>query len=143
MTLIKKRRNIPLRVEDIMSTPSVTVGTETPVEEAAKVMDDHNISSVMVVDKDGKLVGIFTDRDLRFAVAEGKVGKNLPIHMLMTENPITVSPSEPVLEAMRKMRDADIKHLPVVDKDGKPIGMVTMRDIVDVAWLLLEILAPS
>ncbi len=143
MPLLRRRRRLPLRVEDVMSTPPITVDKETPIEQAAKVMDDNNISSVMVVDKDGKLVGIFTDRDLRFAVAEGKVGKGLPIHMLMTENPITISPSDLVIDAMKKMRDADIKHLPVVDEEGKPLGMITMRDIIDAAWLLLEVLAPS
>ena len=143
MPLLRRRRRLPLRVEDVMSTPPITVDKETPIEQAAKVMDDNNISSVMVVDKDGKLVGIFTDRDLRFAVAEGKVGKGLPIHMLMTENPITISPSDLVIDAMKKMRDADIKHLPVVDGEGKPLGMITMRDIIDAAWLLLEVLAPS
>ncbi len=143
MPLLRRRRHLPLRVEDVMSTPPITVDREISIEQAAKVMDDNNISSVMIVDKDGKLVGIFTDRDLRFAVAEGKVGKGLPIHMLMTENPITISPSDLVIDAMKKMRDADIKHLPVVDGEGKPIGMITMRDIIDVAWLLLEVLAPS
>ncbi len=143
MPLLRRRRRLPLRVEDVMSTPPITVDKETPIEQAAKVMDDNNISSVMVVDKDGKLVGIFTDRDLRFAVAEGKVGKGLPIHMLMTENPITISPSDLVIDAMKKMRNADIKHLPVVDGEGKPLGMITMRDIIDAAWLLLEVLAPS
>jgi len=143
MPLLKRRRNLPLRVEDIMSAPPITVAMDTPVEQAVKVMDDNNISSVMIVGKDGKLSGIFTDRDLRFAVAEGKIGKGLPIHMLMTEDPVTISPSELVLEAMRKMRDADIKHLPVVDKDHKPLGMITMRDILDAAWLLFEVLAPS
>ncbi len=143
MPLVKKRRELPLRVEDIMSVPPVTVDMNTPVEKAAKVMDDNSISSVMVVDRDGKLIGIFTDRDLRYAVAGGKVGKELPIHMMMTENPITISPGASILEAMRKMRDADIKHLPVVDKDNKPLGMITMRDILDAAWLLLEVIAPA
>jgi len=143
LPLLRRKRHLPLRVEDVMSTPPITVDKETPIEQAAKVMDDNKISSVMVVDKDGKLVGIFTDRDLRFAVAEGKVGKGLPIHMLMTENPISISPSDLVIDAMKKMRDVDIKHLPVVDGEGKPIGMITMRDIIDVAWLLLEVLAPS
>ncbi len=142
MPLIKRRREIPLRVGDIMSSPPITVNEKTPVEEAVKVMNENNVSSVMVVNDAGELVGIFTDRDLRFAVAEGKVGKGLPIHMLMTENPITVTPSTPVLEAMKKMREINVKHLPVVD-GKKPLGMITSRDIIDAAWLLFEILAPS
>ena len=142
MPLLKRRREIPLRVGDIMSTPPITVNEKTPVEEVARVMNDNNISSVMVVNDAGELVGIFTDRDLRFAVAEGKVGKGLPVHMLMTENPITVTPSTSVIEAMRKMREVNVKHLPVVE-DKRPVGMITSRDIVDAAWLLFEVLAPS
>lgn len=142
MPLLRRRRSLPLRVEDVMSTPPITADMETPVEQVAKIMDDNKVSSVMVVNKENKLVGIFTDRDLRFAVAGGKIGKGLPIHMLMTENPITVSPHTLITEAVRKMRDADIKHLPVVDEEGKPKGIVAIKDIIDVVWLLMEVFSP-
>jgi len=140
MPLLRRKRELPLRVEDVMTSPAVTVKMDTPVEEAAKVMDEKRISSILVVDESGKLVGIFTDRDLRFAAANGKIGKGIPIHMLMTENPITISPSDPITEALRKMRDADVKHLPVVDKENRPVGIVAVRDVLDAVMMLMQLI---
>ncbi|RDD53997.1 MAG: CBS domain-containing protein [Candidatus Korarchaeota archaeon NZ13-K] len=140
MPLLRRKRELPLRVEDVMTSPAVTVKMDTPVEEAAKVMDEKRISSILVVDEGGKLVGIFTDRDLRFAAANGKIGKGIPIHMLMTENPITISPSDPITEALRKMRDADVKHLPVVDKENRPVGIVAVRDVLDAVMMLMQLI---
>ncbi|MCS7102793.1 MAG: CBS domain-containing protein [Candidatus Korarchaeum sp.] len=140
MPLLRRKRELPLRVEDVMTSPAVTVKMNTPVEEAAKVMDEKRISSILVVDDSGKLVGIFTDRDLRFAAANGKIGKGIPIHMMMTENPITISPSDPITEALRKMRDADVKHLPVVDKENKPVGVIASRDVLDAVMILMQLM---
>lgn len=140
MPVLRRKRELPLRVEDVMTSPAVTVKMNTPVEEAAKVMDERRISSILVVDDGGKLVGIFTDRDLRFAAANGKIGKGIPVHMLMTENPITISPGEPVTEALRKMRDADVKHLPVVDKENKPVGVIAVRDVLDAVMMLIQLM---
>lgn len=140
MPLLRRKRELPLRVEDVMTSPAVSVKMDTPVEEAAKVMDEKRISSILVVDEGGKLVGIFTDRDLRFAAANGKIGKGIPIHMLMTENPITISPSDPITEALRKMRDADVKHLPVVDKENRPVGIVAVRDVLDAVMMLMQLI---
>ncbi|MEM1984639.1 MAG: CBS domain-containing protein [Candidatus Korarchaeum sp.] len=140
MPLLRRKRELPLRVEDVMTSPAVTVKMDTPVEEAAKVMDERRISSILVVDDNGKLVGIFTDRDLRFAAANGKIGKGIPIHMLMTENPITISPGEPITEALRKMRDVDVKHLPVVDKENKPVGVIAARDVLDAVMMLMQLM---
>lgn len=140
MAFLRRKRELPLRVEDIMTTPAVSVKMDVPVEEAAKIMDEKRISSILIVDESGKLVGIFTDRDLRFAAANNKIGKGIPIHMLMTENPITITPNEPVTEALRKMRDADVKHLPVVDKENRPVGVVAVRDVLDAVMMLMQLL---
>ena len=140
MAFLRRKRELPLRVEDVMTAPAVTIKMDAPVEEAAKIMDEKRISSILVVDNNGKLVGIFTDRDLRFAAANGKIGKGIPIHMLMTENPITIAPNEPITEALRKMRDADVKHLPVVDKENKPIGVIAVRDVLDAVMMLIQLM---
>jgi CBS domain-containing protein len=139
MVLRRQRRRFPLRVEDIMSTPPITVSQDTTVEEAAKIMFDNRIGSVMVVDNESKLVGIMTERDLIFAVAEGKTCAKLPVWEIMAENPITASPQDLVTDALKKMREARIRHLPVVGEDGKPVGMVSMRDIADVLMLVLSL----
>jgi FOG: CBS domain len=104
-------------------------------------MFENDVSSVMVVDPTGRLVGIVTEKDVVSAVAIGKIGSNLPVARFMKENPITVTPDTPLDEVLEKMRRFNIRHLPVVDKDGKPIGMVSQRDLLDVVLTLLKIIS--
>ncbi len=139
MPFIRRKRRLPLRVEDLMSTPPVTIDRDEPLEKAAKLMYENNIGSVIVVGKDGKIEGILTERDLVFAIARGKIGGNMPVWMFMTENPITVNPGTPIIDALKTMREANIRHLPVVDKEGKPVGMLSLRDIVEAIVVLLGV----
>lgn len=122
-----------------MSTPPITIDRDEPVEKAAKLMYENNIGSVIVVGKDGKIEGILTERDLVFAIANEKIGKNYSVWMLMTENPITVNPGTHIMDALKTMKEANIRHLPVVDKEGKPVGMLSMRDIVEAIIMLLGV----
>jgi CBS domain-containing protein len=124
-----------------MSTPPITAEETMPIEEVAKKMFENDVSSVMVVDSTGRLVGIVTEKDVVGAVAIGKIGSNLPVARFMKENPITVTPDTPLDEVLEKMRRFNIRHLPVVDKDGKPIGMVSQRDLLDVVLTLLKIIS--
>ncbi len=139
MPFIRRKRKLPLRVEDLMSTPPVTIDRDEPLEKAAKLMYENNIGSVIVVGKDGRIEGILTERDLVFAIARGKIGRNMPVWMFMTENPITVNPGTPIIDALKTMREANIRHLPVVDKEGKPVGMLSLRDIVEAIVVLLGV----
>ncbi len=125
------RRRIPIRVGDIMTTPVITIHRDAKLEEAAKLMYDNRIGSVLVVDGSGKLVGIVTERDMIYAVSNLLVGKGIPVWEIMTENPITARPEDPLPSAIQKMVEARIRHLPVVDEEGKPVGMVSIRDLTD------------
>jgi len=139
--VLRRRRRFPIRVEDIMSSPPVTVGPMTPIEEVAKIMYENKIGSVLIVGKDEKLEGIVTERDILFAAANNKVGKGLPAYMIMSENPITATPGTPLIDAIKKMREANIRHLPVVDKEGRPVGIISLRDVIDAVLMLLDIFA--
>ena len=75
MPFIRRKRKLLLGVEDLMSTPPITIDCDEPVEKAAKLMYENNIGSVIVVDKDGKIEGILTERDIVFAIANEKIGK--------------------------------------------------------------------
>ena len=135
-----RKRKLPLRVSDLMSTPPITAGEETPIEEIAKIMWDNKIGSVMIVDDEGVLVGIITERDILYSVANNKVGKGLPAYMIMTENPVTVSPDTLIIDAISKMRKANVRHLPAVNGSNKPLGMLSLRDITDALLTLFHIL---
>lgn len=137
--VLRRRRKFPIRVEDIMSTPPITANRSTPIEEVAKIMNENKIGSILIVDDEGKLEGIITERDILFAVAHDKIGKGLPAYMIMTEDPLTVTPGVPIIEAVRIMREANVRHLPVVDKDNKPVGMISLRDIIDAVMMFLDV----
>lgn len=139
MPIIRRSRKFPIRVADIMSTPPITAKDNTPVEEIAKLMNENNIGSVMITDSECHLIGIITERDLIFAIANGKIGKNLPAYMIMTENPITIEPEAPIDEALQKMRENNIRHLPVVDPEKKPVGMVSLRDVIDAILTFIKV----
>jgi len=129
--LLRRRRNIPLRAADIMSQPVETVSPDDSLREAAKRMLDRRVGSLLVVGSDGKLRGIVTERDLLYACAEGWSCGNRRVWEVMTENPVTVSPDDSIVDVIRKMRDMGVRHIPVVDAEGKPVGIISARDVLD------------
>jgi len=141
LSFMRRKKGLPVRASDVMSTPPVTAEETTSIEDVAKKMFENDVSSIMVVDTAGRLVGIVTEKDVVGAVAIGKIGSNIPVARFMKENPITVSPDTPLDEVLEKMRRFNIRHLPVVDKDGKPVGMVSQRDLLDVVLTLLKIIS--
>ncbi|MGC8612661.1 MAG: CBS domain-containing protein [Conexivisphaera sp.] len=132
-----KRREMPLRVSDIMVRDVQTVGREEPLSEITRRMHEHRIGSVVVVDESGRPLGIVTERDIVYACARG-LPSTTPAWMVMTEDPITVKDTDLVTEAIGKMREADVRHLPVVDSQGKLVGIVSFRDFMDLASILLS-----
>ncbi len=140
MPIIRKQRKIPLKVEDVMSAPPITATEDTPVSDIAKMMYDNKVGSVIIVDSQGKVIGIVTERDITHACAMGVMGKETKAFAIMTENPITVSPYDSIEEAFKKMKTANIRHLPVVDKGGKPVGALSMRDVTDALFSFLLVL---
>ncbi len=113
-----------------MTPNPVTVKPDSTVWEAVLRMDELDVGAVPVVDEFGKLVGIFTERDLlRRVVARGRDPKNTRIQNVMTPSPVSISPGEPVDVAKSIMANLKVRHLPVVDDEGRLIGIVSIRDI--------------
>ena len=131
------RKRIPLMVRDVMSQPPVTIDMTVSVRDAARLMCEKRIGSLLVVDKEGRLRGILTERDV--LCAAGKDVMNTPVWTIMTENPVTIKPEAPIDEAIKKMVEIGIRHLPVVDKEGKPVGIISVRDILGSIRLFVEL----
>lgn len=105
----------------------VTAPAETSISEAARLMKQHHVGAIMVVE-DGKLVGIFTERDALFRVlADGRDGQTTQLDDVMTRNPRTIHPDRSFAEALQMMYGGSFRHVPVVE-DGRPVGMVSARD---------------
>ncbi|MFP3347724.1 MAG: CBS domain-containing protein [Thermoproteus sp.] len=132
------KRSVPLRVSDVMVREVVTAGKNTPLKEAANSMYEKKVGSVVVVDEAGKPVGIVTERDLVYVCAKG-LSADTPIWMVMTENPITIGEDALLLDAVEKMRSLNVRHLPVVDREGKLVGIISVRDVLDLAAFLIRI----
>jgi CBS domain-containing protein len=108
----------------------VTASPQVTVFEAARLMVEHGIGAILVVDE-GALVGIFTERDAVFRVlAQSRDAHAVPIGDVMTPRPLTVSPDATFGRAMLLMHEHHFRHLPVVE-NGKAIGIVSARDALD------------
>jgi CBS domain-containing protein len=117
-----------MKVKDLMSTNISVVDINTPVSEVAKTMKNQNIGSVPVC-KNGKVVGILTDRDIVIReIAEGKNTMASKAEDVMTTGVSTVSSSSDIHEAAKLMSDKQIRRLPVVD-NGNLVGMLAIGDI--------------
>ena len=126
-----------LRVLDAMIIRPVVATPQTSIRDVAALMDKYCIGSVLI--KEGsELLGIVTEADyVRRAVLEGHDTVSTAISKIMTKDLVTVSPGVDVLDALLLMKDADVRHLPVVD-DGKLVGFVTMKDILKIQPSLFE-----
>ena len=113
------------RAENGMIYDPVSIGDRKTVGDALAMMKEYKIGGIPVVDNDRKLVGIVTNRDLRFEMDMDK-----PISYVMTkDNLITTSQKTNLKEAAEILQHYKIEKLPVVDKDGKLVGLVTYKDI--------------
>jgi len=103
---------------------------ESTIREAARYMIDHSVGSVLVMDGD-TLKGIFTERDaLRIFVATRRNPDHTQLSEVMTENLATLSPDDSPEDAERRMVDGNFRHMPVVDANGKVLGVVSQRDLL-------------
>ena len=111
-----------------MTTNPRTVNVDDTVKDAAALMRDGDIGDVIVVEG-GQVAGIVTDRDIVVrAVAEGRDAESTPVSEICTTGITTIEPDASVDDALRTMREDDIRRLPVV-RDGSPVGIVSLGDL--------------
>jgi CBS domain-containing protein len=130
-------------VHELMTTPAVTVAPDASLKHAVRLLDEHEITAMPVVDAKGHLVGVLSEADvLRDRLpSDHCVHERLveitapPINLLvtdvMTHLPVTVSPDDDVAAAVELLVDTQIKSLPVVSH-GRVVGMISRRDIIAV-----------
>jgi CBS domain-containing protein len=115
-------------VEEVMTTNPRTVNADDTVLEAAQLMRDDDIGDVIVVG-DGEVTGIVTDRDIVVrAVAGGRDAESTKVGDIATTGVEAIEPDASVDDALRMMREHDIRRLPVV-KNGRPVGIVSLGDL--------------
>ena len=115
-------------VRSILGSQSpVTANGEMSVAQAARLMKERRVGAVLVM-HEGRLAGIFTERDALFRViAEGRDPATTRLVEVMSANPRTISPDRPFGHALHMMHEGGFRHVPVVE-EGKPVGVVSARD---------------
>lgn len=110
----------------------LVVRPETTLAECVEILQRHRVGSLLVVNEKGKLVGIFTERDCILKVM-GKVEslKAALVQDFMTANPVRERPEASIAFALNLMSHGGFRHVPIVDQDDVPIGIVSVKDVVD------------
>ena len=131
------------KVRDFMEAPPVIVTEETVIDSAASTMWEKGIGSVIVVDKEGKMAGIVTASDIIFAVTKSLIGRQVPVSGIMSKTSIMATPNESVLTAVERMMKENVRHLPVIEKNGTPVGIISTRDTMGITEPLLKFVFKS
>lgn len=116
------------KVGDVITNLKVVIAPDQRIRDAAELMTEKRVSSLLV-EKDGQLVGIITDRDLRSRVLAQGLDGTTAVSAVMTPNPYCIEKSAYVFEAVQLMSQHNIHHLPVMDR-GTSYGMITLTDVV-------------
>jgi CBS domain-containing protein len=115
---------------------TLSLGPHATVQEAAEMMAAHRVGAIPVIDDSGRLVGLFTERDLlNRVVAKRLVPAELRLSEVMTADPITVSPETSLVRSLTTMFEHRFRHLPVLEGD-RVIGVLSCRDIPADYWML-------
>ncbi|KGQ20868.1 CBS domain-containing protein [Thermus filiformis] len=142
-----------MKAKDVMVSPVVTISEEASLEEAARRMLENHIGSLLVVDREGRLVGIVTETDFlkergipfstfraplllgRFLDGDGlervfQEARSTRVSEIMTHPVHAVRPEAPLREVLDLMLTYDINHVPVVDEEGRPVGIISRFDLL-------------
>jgi CBS domain-containing protein len=119
-----------MRARDLMTTPAITCHVNDPLAVAAARMWDADIGVLAVVNDDGKLTGMVTDRDICMAAyTQARALDEILVHTAMATEVARASADSSIDEIERLMAKRQIRRIPIIDADEKPIGMVSTNDL--------------
>ncbi|TMK70483.1 MAG: CBS domain-containing protein [Actinobacteria bacterium] len=117
------------RIREVMTSNPSTIEPNKTVADAARIMKQED-AGVVPVTENGRLTGMVTDRDIAIrVVAEGKDPKSTPVREVASKDLVTVDPQQDLDEALRLMAKHQVRRLPVVEEDGRLVGVVAQADV--------------
>ncbi len=123
-----------MKVQEVMTSPAHSCSADTSLAAAAIVMRDYKCGALPVLDEQGRPIGILTDRDVCLAVArKNRFPAAISVHEVMTSHPLSCSPQTDLTEAVDLMAEHHVRRLPVVDAEGRLVGIVSLSDVAAVA----------
>jgi CBS domain-containing protein len=116
-------------IKDVMTSNPCSIDAEKSVAYAAKMMREEDVGLAPIVEGD-KLIGMLTDRDIAIrVVAEGRNPEQVKVADVASKQVVTIDPQQDLDEALRIMAKHQVRRLPVVEEDGKLVGVVAQADI--------------
>jgi len=116
-------------VQEVMTSGPATVEPDASVVDAARIMRDEDTGIVPVVDG-GRLTGTVTDRDIVVRlIAEGRDAQSVTVREVASTDLVTIDPQQDLDEALRLMAQHQVRRLPVVEEDGRLVGIVAQADV--------------
>ncbi|MGA3061430.1 MAG: CBS domain-containing protein [Candidatus Bathyarchaeia archaeon] len=119
-----------MMTRDLMLKDVVTTYGNVPVREVIEILFKRHVGCIVVVDDAQQCIGIFTERDAIRIVAQN-VPLDAPMEKIMTKNPFTVNEDSNFEEAKSIIKSAKIRHLPVTNTNGKLVGLISVRNLLD------------
>jgi CBS domain-containing protein len=117
------------KVRDVMTDRPRGISLETPLSQAAELMESEDVGSLPVLEGE-QLAGMVTDRDIVIrAVAKGKDPRGMPVREIATKDVIAVRPDDDLSEALKLMASHQVRRLPVVDDDNRLVGVLAQADV--------------
>jgi CBS domain-containing protein len=119
-----------LTVQDMMTTELSMLPREAPIQQAARMMRDEDIGDVLVIDDEGSVMGLVTDRDITVrAIADGMDPSATMVGDICSSALVTASPEQDIDEVMELMQDQAVRRIPVLDGDHHAIGLISLGDL--------------
>jgi CBS domain-containing protein len=121
-------------VSNFMTKTVMTAGIDQTIQSVCKIMNENNLGGVVIVKRGvsgNELVGIITERDIIRKIGEADpFTTQTPIRELMSTNLISIKPDNTISDAIGLLHGNNIRRLPVIDNDGKMVGIITDKDIL-------------
>jgi CBS domain-containing protein len=122
------QRMIREPIRQLQPRPPISLPPSATVGAAIELMREHRVGCILVVEGE-RLTGIITERDLLLKLDEAALSR--PVRALMTPDPEVLGPDDPIVYALNKMSVGGFRHVPLVDAGQRPVGVISVKDIVD------------
>jgi CBS domain-containing protein len=127
-TRVLDQRMIREPIRSLRPPRPLSLPPAASIADAIATMREHRVGCLLVVEQD-RLIGIITERDLLLKLEEGNLTR--PVRELMTHDPEVLTLDDPIVYALNKMRVGGFRHVPLVDETRRPVGIVSVKDIID------------
>lgn len=119
-----------MNARDLMTHPAITCHVNDPLSMAAHRMWEQDCGALPVVNDDGKVTGMITDRDICMAAyTQGRPLEDMLVNSAMASHPVSIGPDQSLVEVEQLMSTQQVRRIPVVDPEGKPLGVISIDDL--------------